>query len=288
MTAAHASNGSTVRLMVLGRRLRDLRLAAGMSFEDAALVLDVAPLTIRRMEIAKGRWKLPYVRHLLEAYGVPGAEAAAFLDLVREANEPGWWHRYRDVLPAWFGAFLALEQAASLIRAYEPHYVPGLLQTEAYARAVLGSGLRGPEEDTDRRIAVRMERQKLLAAADPPELWVVLDETVLRRPLVPPDVMRAQVERLAELAELPHVTVQIMPFGSSAHEGMYGPFHIFRLPHEEISDVVCVEQLFGADYLDEYDDVTAYQEALDRMCAGALPATRTGGFLDAVRNDLGR
>ncbi|SEG33748.1 Helix-turn-helix domain-containing protein [Actinacidiphila yanglinensis] len=288
MTAAHASNGSTVRLMVLGRRLRDLRAAAEMSFEDAALVLDVAPMTIRRMEIAKGRWKLPYVRSLLEAYGVPEAEAVPFLDLVREANEPGWWHGYRDALPSWFNAYVSLEQAAALIRGYEPHYVPGLLQTEAYARAVLRTGSNGAGPGLDRRVAVRAERQKLLTAPTPPEIWMVIDETVLRRPVVPPDVMRGQLDRLAELIDLPHVTLQIMPFGTCPHEGMYGPFHIFRLPHEEISDIVYIEYLAGAMYLDQGDEVAVFHEALDRICAQALPVQRTGRLLAAFRRDLTR
>jgi transcriptional regulator with XRE-family HTH domain len=285
VTAAQSS-GSTVRLMVLGRRLRDLRVAAGKSFEDAAVVLDVAPLTIRRMELAKGKWKLPYVKTLLEDYGVPPDEARTFMALVREANQPGWWHRYRDALPSWFSAYVSLEEEASLIRAYEPHYIPGLLQTEDYSMAVLRAGIRNADEEVRRRVAVRMERQKLLAGSEPPELWVVMDETVLRRPMVPVEVMRAQIDHLIEVIEQPNVKLQIMPFGLCAHEGMYGPFHIFRFPHEEISDIVYVENLVGAVYLDEYDDVTTFQEALDRMCAHALPVQRTGEFLGAVRKEL--
>jgi hypothetical protein len=286
VTAAQSANATTIRLMVLGRRLRDLRVAAGRSFEDAALLLDVAPLTIRRMELARGRWKLPYVRTLLEAYGVPDDEARVFMDLVREANQPGWWHRYRDALPSWFSGYVSLEEAASLIRAYEPHYIPGLLQTEDYARAVLRRGVHDNVREVDRRVALRMERQRLLTGARPPELWVVMDETVLRRPMVPPAVLRAQVDRLIELLDLPHVKLQIMPFEVCAHEGMYGPFHIFRFPHEEISDVAYVENLVGAVYLDEYDDVTNFQEALDRMCAQALPVRSAGAFLAGIRKEL--
>ncbi|WP_188284182.1 helix-turn-helix domain-containing protein [Streptomyces sp. CBMA29] len=290
MTAAQSSGGSTVRLMVLGRRLRDLRVAAGKSFEDAAVVLDVAPLTIRRMELAKGKWKLPYVKTLLEEYGVPGDEARTFLALVREANQPGWWHRYRDALPAWFSGYVSLEEEASLIRAYEPHYIPGLLQTEEYALTVLRAGVHDAEEKVDqeveRRVAVRRQRQHLLTSANPPELWVVMDETVFRRPMVPAEIMRAQIDRLIEAAEQPNIKLQVMPFGICAHEGMYGSFHIFRFPHEEISDIVYVENLVGAVYLDEYDDVTTFQEALDRMCAHALPVQRTGEFLGAIRKEL--
>ncbi|MEU6228151.1 helix-turn-helix transcriptional regulator [Streptomyces sp. NPDC047042] len=287
MTPAQSATGaSTVRLMVLGRRLRDLRTSAGMSFDAAALVLDVTPLTIRRMELAKVKWKLPYIQTLLGAYGVPADEAKTFLALAKEANQPGWWHRYRDALPAWFSAMVSLEEEASLIRAYEPHYIPGLLQTEDYARTVLRAGLRGADEELERRVAVRMERQKLLSGSQPPELWVVMDETVLRRPMVAPDVMRMQIDRLIEVIDLPHIKLQIMPFGLCVHEGMYGPFHVFRFPHEEISDIVYAENLVGAVYLDEYDDVTTYQEALDRMCAQALPVQRTAEFLGDIRKEL--
>lgn len=286
MTAAHSANASTIRLMVLGRRLRDLRTGAGKSFEDAALLLDVAPLTIRRMELARGRWKLPYVKTLLDAYGVPEDEARTFIALVRDANQPGWWHRYRDALPSWFSGYVSLEEAASLIRAYEPHYIPGLLQTEDYARSVLRRGVHDQAEEVERRVALRMQRQKLLTGTEPPELWVVMDETVLRRPMVPREVLRAQVDRLIDLLDLPNVKLQIMPFEICAHEGMYGPFHIFRFPHEEISDVAYVENLVGAVYLDEYDDVTNFQAALDRMCTQALPVQRAGGFLTGIRKEL--
>ncbi|MET7476282.1 helix-turn-helix transcriptional regulator [Streptomyces sp. NPDC005648] len=288
MTPAQLTAGaSTVRLMVLGRRLRDLRVHAGMSFDDAALVLDVNHLTIRRMELAKGKWKLPYVQALLRAYGVPADEAQTFLALAKEANQPGWWHRHRDALPAWFSAYVSLEEEASLIRVYEPHYVPGLLQTEEYARTILSAGLHGKQEaEAEQRVVVRMERQKLLSRPRPPELWVVMDETVLRRPMVPPDVMRRQIDRLIEATELPQIKLQIMPFGLCAHEGMYGPFHIFRFPHEEISDIAYIENLVGAVYLDEYDDVTNYQEALDRMAAQALPVKRTVEFLGDIRKEL--
>ncbi|WP_433893819.1 helix-turn-helix domain-containing protein [Streptomyces sp. CA-111067] len=286
MTAAQSSSAATVRLMVLGRRLRDLRVSAGMSFEDAAVALDVAPLTIRRMELAKGKWKLPYVKTLLEEYGIPEEEARTFLALAREANQPGWWHRYRDALPNWFSAYVSLEEEASLIRAYEPHYVPGLLQTKEYAQTVLGAGLHNADEELARRVAVRMERQKLLTGTEPPELWVVMDETVLRRPMVPPDVMRAQIDHLIEKIAQPNIKLQIIPFGVCAHEGMYGSFHVFRFPHEEISDIAYVENLVGAVYLDEYDDVTNFQEALDRMCVMALPVQRTGDFLGDIRKEL--
>jgi transcriptional regulator with XRE-family HTH domain len=277
----------TVRRVVLGRRLQTLREQAGMSYEQAAMALDVTHATIRRMEKAEVGLKILYVEKLLRTYGVADQEEIdQFLALARAANQPGWWHRYRDVLPDWFSAYVSLEGAASLIRAYEPHYVPGLLQTEDYARAVLRAGLpHAAGEDIDRLVAVRMERQSLLTRPDPPLLWVVLDETVLRRPVGPTRVVHEQLTRLMEAVALPNVTLQIMPFGAGPHPAMYGPFYIFRFEGSELPNIVYSESLTGAVYLDERDDVSAYLEALDRMCAQSAPAPSTEAILGVIRKE---
>ena len=285
MSQAQSANASTVRLLVLGRRLRDLRQAAGKSLEDAATALGVSMLAIRRIEQGQVKWKLPYIKVLLEEYGVRGEEARAFLALAAEANQPGWWHRYRDALPDWFRAFVILEEEASLIRAYEPHYVPGLLQTEDYARTMLRAGVDNAAE-TERRVQLRMERQRRLLGPGGPQLWVVMDETVLRRPVAPPEVMREQIDRLIEATALPNVKLQVIPFALCIHEAMYGPFHVFRFPFEELQDIVYIENLLGATYLDQYDDVTAFAEALDRMSAQAPPPQRTEAFLSAIRKEV--
>ncbi|MEV0622003.1 helix-turn-helix transcriptional regulator [Nonomuraea sp. NPDC050404] len=280
-------NAATVRLLVLGRRLRDLREAAGKSLEDAATSLGLSVLAIRRIELGQVKWKLPYIKILLQEYGVQGEEAQAFLTLTKEANQPGWWHRYRDALPEWFRAFVSLEEEASLIRAYEPHYIPGLLQTEDYARAVLRAGLDDHEE-IERRVSLRKERQRLLTRPGAPDLWVVIDETVLRRPMVPPEVMRGQIDHLIEATTtLPNVKLQVIPFALCIHDGMYGPFHLFRFPFPELPDIVYLENALGAVYLDQYPDVTAFQEALDRMSAQALPPQRTEAFLGDIRKEIG-
>jgi transcriptional regulator with XRE-family HTH domain len=277
----------TVRRVVLGRRLQTLREQAGLSYEQAAESLDVTHATIRRMEKAEVGLKPVYVEKLLRTYGLDDqAEIDQFLTLVKEANQPGWWHRYRDVLPDWFSAYVSLEQAATLIRAYEPHYVPGLLQTEDYTRAVLRAGQpHASTEDVDRLVAVRMQRQSLLTRADPPLLWVVLDETVLRRPVGTPDVMREQISRLMEMVALPNVTLQIMPFAAGPHPAMYGPFYIFRFEGSELPNIVYTESLTGAVYVDERDDVSAHLEALDRMCAQSAPAPSTEAILGVIRKE---
>ncbi|GEB59719.1 hypothetical protein GCM10017674_25130 [Streptomyces gardneri] len=204
----------TVGQVVLGRRLQDLRERAGLKREEAAKILRVAPATVRRMETAEVALKVPYVQLLLKEYGIADAEAEAFVALTEEANLPGWWQRFHDVLPGWFSMYVSLEGAASLIRAYEPQFVPGLLQTEAYARAILRSGAvgggsdAGKDEDAERHVALRMERQSLLTREDAPKFWVIMDETVFRRPVGDgPEVMRDQLDRLLEASELPNVTL---------------------------------------------------------------------------------
>ncbi|MGW3243989.1 helix-turn-helix domain-containing protein [Streptomyces sp. NPDC001070] len=287
MGEARAGGAPTVLRVILGKRLHDLREKAGHSYEEAARALDVTHATVRRMEKAEVGLRIPYVEKLLALYGVDAAEAAAFIDLARQGNRPGWWHRYRDVLPSWFSAFVSLEGEAVIIRAYEPHYVPGLLQTEEYAQAVLRAGRPGaPAEEIDRLVALRLERQALIARPDAPLLWVVMDETVLRRPIGSPEVMRAQLDRLAEACAMPQVRLQIMPFDAGPHPAMYGPFHIFRFQVRELPDVVFTESLVGAAYLDDRDDVSAFLEALDRMCAQAAPAHSTAAILDGIRKEI--
>ncbi|WP_326599843.1 helix-turn-helix domain-containing protein [Streptomyces sp. NBC_01803] len=284
---AEARSGPTVGQIVLGLRLRDLRERAGCSFTDAARALSVNTTTVRRMEKAEVGLKPLYVKALLECYGVPRAEADSFLLLVNEANRPGWWHRFRDVLPDWFSLYVSLEGEASLIRAYEPHCVPGLLQTEKYARALLRTGFpNAPEDEIARRVALRMERQELLSRPRAPLLWAVIEEQVLRRRVGSPAVMRAQIDRLIEATALPNVTLQIMPFSAGPHPGMFGPFQLFRFEIPELPDIIYAESLTGAVYLDERPDTVAYLEVLDRIGAQAAPVHDTEAVLGAIRKEL--
>jgi transcriptional regulator with XRE-family HTH domain len=274
--------------IVLGKRLQVLREQAGLSYEQAAEALDVTHATIRRMEKAEVGLKVLYVETLLRAYGVTAqSEINEFVTLARQANRPGWWHRYRDVLPEWFSAHVSLEGDASLIRAYEPHYVPGLLQTEDYARAVLRAGQPNTADaEIERQVAFRMERQDLLLKESAPLLWVVMDETVFRRPVADSMVMRSQVARLLDAATMSNVTLQVMPFSAGSHPAMYGPFLIFRFQLHELPDIVCTESLTGAVYIDHRDDVSVYLEALDRMCAQAVPAPSTQALLGELFKEM--
>ncbi|MEV6795918.1 helix-turn-helix transcriptional regulator [Streptomyces sp. NPDC051320] len=278
----------TVGQVVLGKRLQELRERAGLSREQAAKVLRVAPATIRRMETAEVALKIPYVQLLLKAYGNNEAEADAFIELTEEANQPGWWQRFHGILPDWFSMYVSLEGAAALIRAYEPHFVPGLLQTEVYARAVMRSGAVGETspQDIDRHVALRMERQSLLSRPDAPAFWVVMDETVLRRHAGGPAVMRGQVDRLLQAADLPNVTLQIAEFSAGHHPGTYAPFVLFRFAVPELPDMVYSEYLTGAVYLDARQEVAAHLEVMDRMAAMSATAQRTKEILRDFRKEL--
>jgi uncharacterized protein DUF5753/helix-turn-helix protein len=277
----------TVLRIILGRQLLALREKAGMSFEEAAGSIYASAWTVRRMEKAEVGLKLNYVKSLLMAYGITDVrEIDAFLDLAREANKPGWWHSYTDVLPTWFRVFPGLEQAATLIRGYEPHCVPGLLQGEDYARALDRAGYPHAEaEETDRRVALRMARQQILGRPEPPMLWMVVDEAVLRRPVGGLDVMRSQLDQLIGASEKPNVTLQVLPFTAGAHPVMYGMFNLFRFPTAELPDIVYGENLTSAFYLDKPTDVATYTEAFDRLCAQAAPAETTTSILRRIRKD---
>ncbi|WP_028961429.1 Scr1 family TA system antitoxin-like transcriptional regulator [Streptomyces sp. UNC401CLCol] len=279
----------TVGQVVLGRRLHELREASGLSREEAARILRVAPATVRRMETAEVSLKIPYVQMLLTAYGVPEHEADTFVALAEDANRPGWWQRYHDVLPEWFSLYVSLEGAARIIRSYEPHFVPGLLQTEDYARAVLEAGTIGTAgpETVERHVALRMERQKLLERPDPPHLWVLMEETVLRRPVSGDSrVMRDQLDKLLEFAARDRVTLQIAEFADGPHPGTYAPFSLFRFAEPELPDMVFTEYLTGALYLDSRKEVSVHLEVLDHMTAGAASARRTEKLLLECRERL--
>ncbi|MFC3576232.1 helix-turn-helix domain-containing protein [Streptomyces yaanensis] len=278
----------TVGQVVLGRRLLDLRERAGLKREEAARVLRVAPATVRRMETAEVALKIPYLQLLLKSYGVSDEEAEAFVQLAEEANRPGWWQRFHDILPGWFSMYVSLEGAAALIRQYEPHFVPGIMQTEEYARGVLMSGAIGQTrpEDIERHVALRMQRQELLTRDDAPHIWALVDETALRRPVGGPQVMRAQIDKLLEVAELPQVTLQVLEFSSGPHPGTYGPFVLFRFAMSELPDMVYSEYLTGAVYLDARAEVATHLEVMDRMAAQAATAQRTKEILEDLRKEL--
>jgi transcriptional regulator with XRE-family HTH domain len=290
MNQTPPGGGPTVLRMILGRQLQALREKAGMSYDQAAAAIYSSSYTIRRMERAEGGLKALTVKSLLMAYGVTDVrEIDAFLALARDASKPGWWHSYNDVLPGWFRTFVGLEEAASLIRGYDPHSVPGLLQTPDYALASVRTGFPGAAEDeVRRRVELRLARQHILARPDPPRLWLVLDENTLRRPAATtgPEIMRAQIDALIAAAVRPHITIQVLPFAAGLHPAMYGPFRLFRFDAEEQPDIVYGESLTSAYYVDKPDETAVYAQALDRISAQATPTQDTEKTLRSIREEI--
>lgn len=274
MTTAGSGSGPTVLRILLGSQLRRLREEAEVSREDAGYAIRASGSKISRMELGRVSFKERDVNDLLTLYGVTDDnERDGLITLARQANQAGWWHSYSDILPHWFQAYVGLEEAAARIRTYEVQFVPGLLQTEDYARAVTVQGR--PDASTDeieRRVKLRLTRQQLLAKSQPPRLWAVVDEAALRRPIGGPEVMRGQLERLLSAMKLPTVTLQVMPFRFGGHAAEGGAFSLLRFPESDLPDVAYVEQLTSALYLDARKDVDQYAEAMERLSVdGADP-----------------
>ncbi|MEU1182298.1 helix-turn-helix transcriptional regulator [Streptomyces sp. NPDC005820] len=253
--------------MLLGSQLRRLREARGITREAAGYHIRASESKISRMELGRVSFKTRDVEDLLTLYGITDdIERQALVGLAREANVAGWWHSYSDVLPNWFPTYVGLEGAASLIRVYEVQFVHGLLQTEAYAHAVVSRGMKGASAaDIDRRVALRLERQKYLVAENAPDFHIVLDEAALRRPYGDREVMRGQLQHLIEISERPNVRLQIMPFSFGGHSGESGSFTILGFPESDLKEVVYLEQLTSALYLDKPEDVAQYEHALKEL-----------------------
>ncbi|OEV05022.1 helix-turn-helix protein [Streptomyces sp. Amel2xB2] len=272
--------GPAVPRLVLGERLRRLREAQYISREEAGEAIKVSDVTIAQLERGRSAVRERDVTDLLSIYGLSDADEQATLRaLAVQSNAPGWWHAYHDIVPDWFHTYLGLEQAADVIRSYEVQFVPGLLQTPEYARAVIELGHAGaPAAQLRRRTELRMLRQRILHGRRPPHLWAVIDEAALRRGVGGPETMRGQLEHLIAACELPHVTVHVMPFSAGGHAAAGGPVTLLRLPERELPDVIYLEQLIGASY-PEQEDVEYYRHVIDRLVTDAAPARETRGIL---------
>jgi transcriptional regulator with XRE-family HTH domain len=281
------SAGPTVQRLVLGGHLRRLREQANMTTERAAASIRGSHSKISRMEHGRVGFKERDIADLLTLYGVlDGPEREALLNLAKEANTPGWWQAYSDILPNWVEPYFGLEAAASFIREFELQFIPGILQIEEYARAVIRLGTLTSEDEIVRRAKARISRQDIFLRDDPPKIWAVLDEGALRRHIGGREVMRAQLEHLVEMCEHPNVTLQILPFSAGAHRAMGGPFTILRYTEPDLRDVVYIEQLTSALYLDKPTEVDAYLEVIEEVCLQAEPAAKTPGFLKMVLETL--
>ncbi len=287
MISVQPGSGPTVLRILLGSQLRRLREAKGITREEAGYKIRASGSKISRLELGRVSFKERDVVDLLEMYGVDEAEQASLVALAKEANSPGWWHKYGDVLPEWFQVFVGLEEAASLIRLYEVQFVPGLLQSAEYARAVISLGLPGAApEEIERRVSLRMARQELLTKTGGPRLWAVVDEAALRRPIGGREVMRAQLERLIESAREPNITLQVVPFRSGGHAAEAGAFTIMRFPEVDLPDVVYLEQLTSALYLDKREDVETYTEVMERLSVESESPERTIDILSGMLEEV--
>jgi len=285
--SAGEPRGPTALRMILGTQLRRLREAAGVAPDRAGYEIRASRSKISRMELGRVGFKDRDVADLLTLYGITDEQMRARMQsLARHANAPGWWSRYGDILPDWFEGYLGLEGAASVIRTFELQFVHGLFQTEAYARAVTMLGHKtAPAGEIDRRVSLRLKRQDMLTSPGPPRVWSVMDEAAVRRPVGGRAVMRAQLERLAEVAGLPQVTIQVVPFGRGGHAAAGGSFTILRFAEQELPDIVYIEQLTSALYLDDREDVDHYLEVTNELSAQALTPARTARLLAEITRE---
>jgi transcriptional regulator with XRE-family HTH domain len=282
-----ARGGPTVLRIMLGTQLRRLREASGITPDQAGYEIRGSRSKISRIEHGRVGFKERDISDLLTLYGVTDEQLrAGMLALARRANTPGWWAKYNDILPDWFEPYLGLESAASLLRNFELQFVHGLLQTQDYARAVTALAQSSSSQDIERRVSLRMQRQQLLGGPDPPRVWFVMDEAALRRPVGGRHVMRAQLNHLLEMAALPHVTLQVVPFRRGGHAAAGGSFTILRFAAPDLPDVVYLEQLTSALILDDRSHVDHYMEVMNRLSAEAHTPAATARFLKEVIRDV--
>jgi Domain of unknown function (DUF5753)/Helix-turn-helix domain len=267
------SKGHAASRIALGVRLRQLREARQVSRASAGYAIRSSASKISRLELGRVRCRIRDVQDLLSLYSVDEEQRQEVLALADQANAPHWWQPYREIVPAWFGPYLSLEQAAILIREYEPQFVPGLLQTPAYAEAVCRLTPTDPDEVT-RRVELRIRRQqKILDQPEGPVLWTVIDEAVLYRPIGGRDIMRAQLQHLLEMTQRPKVTMSVLPLRAGGHTAARGTFSILRFAEPELHDIVYLEQLNSSIYLERPPDVEFHAKVFDHLAAiTALPA----------------
>ncbi|WP_024800102.1 helix-turn-helix transcriptional regulator [Nocardia sp. BMG51109] len=269
-----AERGPTALRIAVGGQLRKLREQCGITREAAGEHIRGSHAKISRLELGRTGFKERDIKDLLTLYNVTDpVDREAFLDLVRKANQPGWWHRYSDLLPQWFETYIGLEHASHAIRTFEAQLVPGLLQTEEYTRAIVALG--HGEDDANRRVELRRRRQELLSRDGGPTLWAVLDETVLHRPIGGNEVLRGQLEYLVEMSDRLDVTIQVLPYAAGGHAAAGSSFSMLRFAEPELPDIVYIEQLTSALYLDRVEDLELYRRVMDRLSVQAEPPERS-------------
>ncbi|MEU0530039.1 helix-turn-helix domain-containing protein [Amycolatopsis tolypomycina] len=286
-SAGEQNIGPTARRMILGSQLRRLREEAGITRQQAGYNIRGSESKISRLELGRVGFKERDVTDLLTMYGVDDpAERRAFLDMVKQSNEPGWWRRFGDTMPNWFTDLVGLEEAAARIQIWEPIYVSGLLQVEPYARAIFSHGRPDmADERVDQLVALRMRRQKMFSRPDAPRVWMVLDESVLHRPIGGPKVLKQQIEYLLEMSALPHVSIQVLPYESSGLSAEHA-FSLLRFGEPELPNIAYVEYLTGAHYIEKREEIEKYSRALDMLAVDAETPERSRGMLAKRRQEI--
>jgi transcriptional regulator with XRE-family HTH domain len=280
----------TVRGRRLRYELRRLREQRGLTIEQASEQSggDWTASAISRWETGDRRIRPADLRALLDIYDVRGDQREVLLTLAREARQRGWWQSYRsDAVPEWFQVYLGLEAEAAVIHEYDAELIPGLLQTADYYRAFMHAApAAGDQEAIERKVAVRTARQERLTADDPPECWAVLNEAVIRRVVGGPEVTRAQLQHIVQMANRPHISVQVLPFKAGAHPAMDGSFIILGFPEAPDPDVVYLESQTGSLFLEKLPEVERYQAMFNHLVAKALDPDESKNMIAEVAADL--
>ena len=284
MIAAPSAGGPTALRIMLGSQLRRLREAKRITLEDAGYVIRASGSKMSRLETGRVGFKPRDISDLLTLYGVTDdQERATLQELARQASARGWWHDFADVMPAWFEPYVGLEEAASSIRCYESQLIPALLQTADYAQAIARLGHpAGSADEIKRRVSLQLTRQAVLTRPTLSSLWLVLDEAALRRPVGSPEVMRGQLGHLIEVGARPNISLQVIPLTRGGHAAAGGAFTILRFSEPDLPDVVYLEQLTSALYLDKRETVDHYLEVMERLCVEALPADASTETIGAI------
>jgi transcriptional regulator with XRE-family HTH domain len=277
----------TIRRRRLALELRRLRETAGLTCEQVAEHLECSASKISRVETGRVSVSPRDVRDMLDLYDVPGEQREGLVQLARDSRQKGWWHAFSDTMLPQFATYLGLESAASEIRIYEVNLIPGLLQTEDYARAVIRAGMmNSPSEDVERSVALRMARQPAVTRDDPPKVWAVMDEAALRRRVGGASLMRMQLEHLLTQAQLPNVAVQVIPFAGGAHPAMGRPFVILVFPDRVDTDVVYLEDLTSSLYLEDVAEVDRYNVFFNHLRATALSFADSSALIASVLKEM--
>lgn len=270
-----------MRSRKLGAMLRELRESRDLNLQKAARLLNRTPSSLSKLETGKRGIRRPALEHMLDRYELHDPDQRkALYDLARHATDKGWWHRYEGKLSPSMLDYISLEAEATSIRDFQLHLIPGLLQTDEYARAVIASGIsQGTTPDVEGLTEIRLHRQQVLFRENPPHLWAVVSEAALHQQFGGPEVMKAQLNHLLELSVRPNVTLQVLPFSAGAHPGHNGSF--MTLTTNELS-VVVVENLTSGWYLEQADDIRRHNVVFDHLRAVALSPADSRSLIERL------